>query len=175
VTDTVTVACSVLLAGVVLFSAKRNRKEIRAMSDNVTADLNAAVETIKTAVGDAAKAIQDQAAKLGSMSSVNPADVENAAQSLNQIAAGLEAVVAAAGEAVTQAPQPEPPPPAASVAEGAEPNPPGSTTAGDAPAEEPVSEPQTAEDTAAAVSEDEGLTGLSAEQIAEASAEQPAA
>lgn len=81
-----------------------------------TADLNAGITAIKTAVSDAAGAIKDLAAKLAGASSVNPGDVETAALSLKQIAAGLEAVVAAANEPVTEPappivePQPEPAP-----------------------------------------------------------------
>lgn len=102
-------------------------------------DLNAAVGAVQTAVGDAVAGIKDLAAKLGSASSILPGDVEAAAARLNQIASGLQDAVTAVGEPVTPAPvEPpapapvaEPVPPAAAVAEGAEPNPPGSTTAGD--------------------------------------------
>lgn len=81
------------------------------MTDATTAmaDLGAAQAAILTAVTDAANAIKDLAAKLSGSSSINPGDVESAAASLNSIAAGLEAVVVAAGEPVTEpAPTPAP-------------------------------------------------------------------
>jgi hypothetical protein len=75
---------------------------------STTDDLNAAVAVIKIAVGDAANAIKDLADKLAASSSVNPADVETAANQLTAIAKGLESVVAAAGEPVTAEPPAEP-------------------------------------------------------------------
>jgi hypothetical protein len=74
-------------------------------------DLKASVGAITTAVSDASNAIKDLALKLTSANSINPADVETAAGTLNQIAAGLEAVVVAAGEPVTTDAPPSPPPP----------------------------------------------------------------
>lgn len=97
-------------------------------------DLNAATAEIKTAASDASRALQDLAAKLVAQSSTNPADIETAAAQLTAIAKGLEAVVVAVGEPVTgndTVSAPAPVPPASAVAEGASPNPPGSTTAGD--------------------------------------------
>lgn len=65
-------------------------------------DLNAAVDKISTAVNDAANAIKDEAQKLANASSVNPADVENAANRLSALADQLTSAVSAAGEPVTQ-------------------------------------------------------------------------
>lgn len=78
-------------------------------AQTATADLNAGVAAVFTAVGDASAAIKDLAAKLSGASSVNPGDVESAAAKLNQIAAGLEQVVAEAGEPITSAPASPPP------------------------------------------------------------------
>jgi hypothetical protein len=88
------------------------------------ADLQASQALIVTAVGDASAAIKDLAAKLTGQSSINPGDVEAVAASLKGVAAGLEAVVTAANEPVTEPvvappvvappvvePQPQPDPP----------------------------------------------------------------
>lgn len=82
---------------------------------DVTEELSAGVDAVKTAVTDAANAIKDLAAKLGNASSIHPGDVEAAALKLNTIAAGLEAVVTEAGEPITEpvpvpAPTPDPAP-----------------------------------------------------------------
>lgn len=74
----------------------------RIMQVTTTDDLNAAVASIKTAVGDASAAIKDLASKFANASSVNPADVETASNQLLQIASGLESVVKAASEPVTE-------------------------------------------------------------------------
>lgn len=81
------------------------------MTDAATAkaDLDEATAEILTAVTDASNAIRDLANKLSGASSVNPGDVESTAMQLKSIAAGLEAVVAAANEPVT-APEPTPAP-----------------------------------------------------------------
>lgn len=73
-------------------------------------DLNAAVDKISTAVNDASNAIKDEAQKLASASSLNPADVETAANRLSALADGLQATVKAAGEPITAAPAPAPSP-----------------------------------------------------------------
>lgn len=94
---------------------RQNRKTQQMIGNlmSTTDDLNSAVTLVVTATTDAASALKDLAAKLGSASSVNPADVESAAAKLTQIAAGLESVVQSVGEPVTQAPAPvEPAPPA---------------------------------------------------------------
>jgi hypothetical protein len=64
-------------------------------------DLNAAVAAMKTAVTDATSAFKDIANKLSTASSLNPADVESAANQINALAAGLEAAVQGAGEPIT--------------------------------------------------------------------------
>lgn len=104
--------------GLLLVLTSRNHKEIRAMTETVTQELDDAVTVITTAVSDASAAIKDLANKLATASSLNPGDVQTAAAKLTAIAAGLEAVVAAANEPVSQ---PEPPP-LDSVEPGAEPN-----------------------------------------------------
>ena len=97
------VLLNLLWTGFVLVCLQRNHKEIRAMTDTVTAELDSAVAAITTAVGDASSAIRDLASKLATASSLNPGDVQTAAQQLTAIAAGLEAVVGSVGEPVTQA------------------------------------------------------------------------
>lgn len=97
-------------------------------AQTATADLNAGVAAVFTAVGDASAAIKDLAAKLSGASSVNPGDVESAAAKLNQIAAGLEQVVAEAGEPITNAPPPPPPPPPSGTGTGTVTVPPAGTT-----------------------------------------------
>lgn len=98
------------------------RKVTKIMS--ATDDLIDGVDAVKTAVGDAANALKDLAAKLTSASSVNPGDVESAAAQLKQIAAGLETVVSGVGEPVTAE---DPAPPAEPAPVVIEPAPPAET------------------------------------------------